>query len=1505
VNAFVHKSYLSLALLLIALCCISVAQQQESPPSSKPSAAELTKKANEWFARGRVTRGQSSAELRRRAFDSKLRLRAQRMANAQAAPQVSLSSGSWILLGPAPLASDASGTGLQDYGFVSGRATAVMIDPADPSGNTVYMGGAQSGVWKSTNAANSDPAGVFWTPLTDNQATLSIGALAIQPGNSDPSKSLILAGTGEANNSSDSYFGLGMLRSIDAGSTWSLISTANGGALSFAGLGMARLAFSSASGQTSTVVAAAATTSEGVIEGASASGTKRGLYTSLDAGQTWTYNVLSDLGGVTDATSATSVVFNAGAGQFFAAIRYHGFYSSRDGITWTRLAVQPGGSMLSTTACPPQSTANNYGCPIYRGEIAVVPGRSEMYVWYVSVSANGGVVDGGIWESVNGGASWTSVSDTGMTNCGDVEGCGVQQGTYDLSLLAIPNVADTDLYAGAVNLYKCTLKPSNPGCTVQPFINLTHAYGCNPIGAPAHVHPAQHAIASVVPSAGSDSGNVLLYLANDGGVYRALDGVYGLNTGACSGTNRFDDLNLNLGSTSQFVGFSQHPTDANIVLGGAQGNGSPASSEATTNANWKNVLGGDGSFTAIDLSAPSNWYASNPDVPPGGLGIQLCTGGINCTNSGFDFVVTSSDLGGDDGGFHVPYALDPYSSSAMLVGTCRVWRGPRTGGLFTVLSPNFDTLGSGTCSGDEVNQVRALATAGLRDTNGSSVIYAVTNGLGPVDGPLHATPGGRVWISRDASAGVPAFADATNNGPQGNINPSQYPISAVALDSSDATGNTAYITVMGYTGGTGHVWKTTNAGVTWTDFTANLPDAPVSAIAVYPPMSQVYVGTDIGVFGSSTATPSWTELGPVPASNAPGFLPNVSVTGLGVFASGGQQLLRASTYGRGIWQFNLVITPDFQVAVANPSLTAFAGQFATFAGTVTALNGYASSVAISCVPDVTNPPSTCAATPATMTPASKTPFSLTAGGSAGDYNFDLQVAGSDTKHVAHSIPLTLHLIDFGLTAPSPAAVNAGRGSTSAPVSFQVTAAGAFNQSVTVSCSTTLANATCNLSPSETVTPTSATPVNMTASVSVPATAPAGAYSVTIQATTAGAPSPLTASFTLNVTSNPDFALTEPAAFPEINTGSSGTTSPISITSQDGFASSVSLSCQSSYGAGTCSISPSSVSSFPATATLTINGTSLSAGTYSLTITGTSGSTVHSLAVAFTVGDYSIAGTQSLSLAPGAQVTTDLKLTSLYSYAGKINASCDGSALAGTICSLSPANPITIAANGEVSIAATISVPKSAVPGTYNLKINTQDTTGFPAHPATIAITLAQDFLVTSSTPSQTVTAGQTSGPYNLRVQPVGSTFDSPVTLACTSGLPAGAKCNFSPAGAVTPASAGVDVVMSISTATSKARSGSQPGQRSTFLALWLFLPAIVIGCAKASNQRGRHATLVLSLFFITSLLLLSSCGGVSTGAGGTGVSPGDPVTSRVTITGTSPGTPADAGQSTVVTLVVN
>jgi hypothetical protein len=1245
------------------------------------------KARDEWFMRGRTApEGESPAMLRFQAYQQKLQLRRLRFsARAVTAVPHVVSSG-WASLGPAPLASDATGNGSQDYHQVSGRATAVSIDLADATGNTVYVGGAHAGVWKSTNAASTSPASVTWAPVLDYAETLAVGAIAIQPGNSEPNRSLILVGTGEPNSSADSYYGLGILRSADGGQTWNLIASANGGSRSFAGMGFSKIAFNSTPGRTNTVVAAVAAAASGISLGLETSGSNRGLYYSTDSGLTWNYATVQDAGVTVTAGSATSVVYNQVAGKFFAALRYHGIYSSADGITWNRLVNQPAG--LTTSVCPPV-TSN--ACPIYRAELATVPARNEIYTWVVSFDSTGNEVDQGIWLSTDGASSaWKHIDDSGITNCGDGSdsGCGVQQGSYNLELAAVPNgTTATDLYPGAVNIYKCTVAnptAASPSCT---FLNLTHVYGCSPASALAHVHPDQHALDFALVGTPTQS---VLYFANDGGVYRALDGYSGLTTGSCSGQNLFESLNGTLGSMAQFVSFSIHPTDPNTLLGGTQDNGSPATTSATTSTSWGNVLGGDGGYNAISPANGTDWFAANPDVPPNSLNIQYCNAGLNCNNTRFTQVVSSSQVGSDDGSFYFPYILDPQAPSRLIVGTCRVWRGgPATSatGTYSALSNNFDSGSATSCTGGEINQVRSLTGGGPKDTSGfSKVIYAGTEGTGGASNPA----GGRVFVTQNA--GTILMSDVT-----GTINPNQYPISGIALDPADPSGQTAFVTVMGFH--VSHVFKTTNAGATWADFTANLPDAPADAVIV--DAGTIFVGNDVGVFSSSTANPSWTEVGPAAAFGATGFLPNVPVTALRIFNSGGKKLLRASTYGRGIWEYDLVAAPDYQVRVSNPTLTMFPTQTATFNGTLTALNGYSSQVTLSCAGTMV--PATCTPNPSLSIPAPTpgTAFTVTTAGVVGDYPFTIHAAGSDPSTLTHDAAVTLHVVDFALSTPTPATASVAQGGTSSAVTFQVTGLGSFNGTVALSCPTGLPNsATCSFSPSATV---SSLPATIQLSIVALASTPTGTTAVTISGTTSGAPAAKTRTLSLTVTPPiPDYALTISNSPLSANLNQSGTFNG-TLKALNGYNSAVNLSC----GTGappTCTVSPASLTPTVARAPFTVTVQSNLAQTYNFSISGTgtdSAHLTHSASVAFTSSfTFTFAdSTSTQSIRAGQSATYSLTVTpGSGAFPTVVTFACTAASLpSGATCSFSP-NQIASGANGAQTVSLTISTvgPNSAM-----------------------------------------------------------------------------------------------------------------------------------------------------------------------------------------------------------------
>ena len=99
----------------------------------------------------------------------------------------------WFSLGPTNLA---------------GRMKSIDFDPTDPS--IVYVGGADGGVWKSTDS------GTTWTPLSDELPSLAVCGLAVSKTNPD----IIVIATGEATPSIDAVKGVGILRSTDGGDTW-------------------------------------------------------------------------------------------------------------------------------------------------------------------------------------------------------------------------------------------------------------------------------------------------------------------------------------------------------------------------------------------------------------------------------------------------------------------------------------------------------------------------------------------------------------------------------------------------------------------------------------------------------------------------------------------------------------------------------------------------------------------------------------------------------------------------------------------------------------------------------------------------------------------------------------------------------------------------------------------------------------------------------------------------------------------------------------------------------------------------------------------------------------------------------------------------------------------------------------------------------------------------------------------------------------------------------------
>ena len=604
---------------------------------------------------------------------------------AALSPKISAKQSTWTPLGPQPTANNSY------YGNVSGRVTAIASDPCDATGNTVYVGGADGGVWASFNALNGNP--VTWTPLSDSQPSLAIGSLALISSscnafNGHTQSAAIIAGTGESNYARDNLYGAGVLRSADGGHTWAQDQTfTQAASLGPAASGPYISAIAVQPNQSNPVLLAAVQGTDYSAAGSLSSG----VWRSADGGNTWSRSQpgSSSASGV-PFNPATDVVFDpsdssgntayaalgdpegdSDQGAFCSSAPCNGVYVSSDaGITWNRVV-----------GLDASSTPSSYGNISLAILPAVSPATATLYVSIADSTTQSenllGVLKGTGIQPNGSGPTFTSIYPA-ASNLPDF--CSPLC-FYDMKLAALPELGGDVIFAGGAAQPQFGPEAFGNSSIYRSLDggNTWADVSADESGNGTSVHTNAHAFSfAVAPGAQT----LALFVGNDGGVWVSTD-VFNSGTGV--GNQHWLDLNTNTGNpntslnlTQFYPGVSVHPSTDQILFGGTQGNDAQQFSGSLA---WSDTLAcpRDGGYTAIDPNLPTTIYVAcsylygtgtlNKNIQSGTPG----DGGVNWTamdsGNGIDY--------SDNASFIPPLVIDSKNSQNLYFGTSGFTR-PRT-----------------------------------------------------------------------------------------------------------------------------------------------------------------------------------------------------------------------------------------------------------------------------------------------------------------------------------------------------------------------------------------------------------------------------------------------------------------------------------------------------------------------------------------------------------------------------------------------------------------------------------------------------------------------------------------------------------------------------------------------------------------------------------------------------------------------------------------------------------
>jgi autotransporter-associated beta strand protein len=690
--------------------------------------------------------------------------------------------------GPAPSTGDLSGAVQVS---TSGAVQTIVTDPL-LGRDTIFLGSTNGGIWRTTDG------GASWRPLTDNQASLSIATLGLDP--TDPSRKTLIAGIGATSNGTFPWLGAngagaeirgggrtGLLYSSDGGNTWSSMGNSNPSQGGLAGMSVVGVA---ARGNT---ILAATFEPKDANATTAQSGAPYGLYISTNRGQGFTLLSGAPNSGLPSGPVTSLVADPDNPSTLYAAVGTGVYMSTNGGAGWTQLNFNQAGT---ATGMFLRLAAGRNGSVA----VGVIAPCSSSGVTCAKSATSGYTVSGLFWSG-NSGTSWTPIPAPPVS--------GSSTPTWGLSLsninqaavnfaIAIDRTDHKIVYVsgdegpepapdtpGSLPVYRINVSTTNGTVT---FTSTSIAGAGTSDGSNAHTDSRAMAINS--------TGQLLL--GSDGGIY--------LQTSPQTSSGQWLQTLNNLQAGESFV--VAYGANAKMLMLGRQDNG-VALQSASNSLTYTSILGADGHAAAVnDTTFPNSsaFYGSSSfegkpklqRVIVNSQGAVVSNLPVTCNSTNCDSLVPTSGSGNA-----ISFVLNRVNQSLIAIGGQGVYITQDTAPA-TASSVNFNLT---PVAGPTTGNVSALAYGMPNNPNALLAGVAILSSDG-------VAQGSQLWFSPNVANGV-SLSQLTNY--------SAPPPTSVVFDPNSPSAQTSPGQIRFYVSDASNVWGTQNQGASFTSYNGNLP----------------------------------------------------------------------------------------------------------------------------------------------------------------------------------------------------------------------------------------------------------------------------------------------------------------------------------------------------------------------------------------------------------------------------------------------------------------------------------------------------------------------------------------------------------------------------------------------------------------------------------------------------------------------------------------------------------